>query len=99
MFVELTAKAAGLPYLHPYMNRNAHFKHGINFAVASSTAMSVEDLAKRNITVNDKTSNSSLQVQIDWMSDFLATYCMPGRGFHFIFLKMLLILDKEIDLQ
>nr|XP_017222289.1 PREDICTED: acetylajmalan esterase-like [Daucus carota subsp. sativus] len=79
LMIDYIAKAAGLPYLHPYMNRNAHFKHGINFAVASSTAMSVEDLAKRNITVNDKTSNSSLQVQIDWMSDFLATYCMPGR--------------------
>lgn len=79
-FDALTATAAGLPYLHPYMKKNGHFKHGINFAVAGSTAMSIKDLAKRNISVNSKTSNSSLQVQVDWMAHFLASYCKPGPG-------------------
>lgn len=79
--MKLTATAAGLSYLHPYMMKHAHFKHGINFAVASSTAMSIEDLAKRNVSVNSKTSSSSLQVQVDWMAQFLASYCKFGPGF------------------
>ncbi|XP_074337449.1 acetylajmalan esterase-like [Apium graveolens] len=78
LMIDYIAKAAGLSYLHPYMMKNGHFKHGINFAVASSTAMSTEDLAKRNVSVNSKTSNSSLQVQVDWMAQFLASYCKFG---------------------
>lgn len=86
LFVKLTAMAAGLPFLSPYLNKEADFEHGVNFAVASSTAMSIEDLAARNITVSPETVNSSLNVQVDWMANYLRTFCKPGQGsFSFAF--------------
>lgn len=73
--------AAGLPFLSPYLKKDADFNHGVNFAVASSTAMSIKDLAQRNITVNPQTVNTSLNVQVDWMADYLKSYCKPGPGY------------------
>ncbi|KAL8088633.1 hypothetical protein AgCh_038420 [Apium graveolens] len=70
--------AAGLPFLSPYLKKDADFTHGVNFAVASSTAMTIKDLAQRNITVNPQTVNTSLNVQVDWMSDYLKSFCKPG---------------------
>lgn len=73
--------AAGLPFLSPYLKKDADFSHGVNFAVASSTAISIKDLAQRNITVNPQTVNTSLNVQVDWMADYLKSYCKPGPGY------------------
>ncbi|WOH04605.1 hypothetical protein DCAR_0624016 [Daucus carota subsp. sativus] len=78
LMVDYLAMAAGLPFLSPYLKREADFEHGVNFAVASSTAMSIEDLAARNISVSPETVNSSLSVQVDWMANYLRTFCKPG---------------------
>ncbi|KAK1388459.1 acetylajmalan esterase-like [Heracleum sosnowskyi] len=78
LMIDYIAMAVGLPFLSPYLKKGADFVHGVNFAVASSTAMSIKDLAQRNITVNRQTVNTSLNVQVDWMADYLKSYCKPG---------------------
>ncbi|KAL6323991.1 hypothetical protein AAG906_006262 [Vitis piasezkii] len=40
---------AGLPFLNPYVNKDADFSHGVNFVVAGSTAMSMSSLIHDHI--------------------------------------------------
>ncbi|GFZ07069.1 hypothetical protein Acr_19g0000060 [Actinidia rufa] len=42
----LPAMEAGLPFLNPYKNTDAYFRHGANFVVAGSTALPVETIEK-----------------------------------------------------
>ncbi|KAL1803749.1 hypothetical protein ACET3Z_032396 [Daucus carota] len=74
--IDYIASAAGLPLLNPYEGRSAHFRHGINFAVAGSTALPVRTLASKNI--HGAPTNSSLDVQLRRMSDYLSSYCKTG---------------------
>ncbi|KAI8022229.1 Acetylajmalan esterase [Camellia lanceoleosa] len=66
LMIDFFAMAAGLPFLDPYLNTDGDFRHGANFAVASSTALPVEVLANKNILT--MYTNSSLSVQLNWMS-------------------------------
>lgn len=70
--------ASGLPLLNPYKKVNADFRHGANFAVAGATALPVDILADRNIL--SSVTNSSLNVQLDWMSTYFNSICQPGRS-------------------
>lgn len=54
--IVFTALSAGFPLLKPYKEMGANFAHGVNFAIASSTALTVETLAANN-TLSPKTSN------------------------------------------
>ncbi|KAH7847064.1 hypothetical protein Vadar_021466 [Vaccinium darrowii] len=72
------ATAAGLPFLNPYKNYNADFRHGVHFAVAGATALPAEALAENNIT--SEITNSSLNVQLDWMSAHFNSICDTGIG-------------------
>ena len=72
------AMAMGLPFLDPYMNTSGDFGHGVNFAVAGSTALPVEFLAKKNIST--MVTNSSLEVQLSWMSAHFNSTCHNERG-------------------
>ncbi|OIT35858.1 PREDICTED: acetylajmalan esterase-like [Nicotiana attenuata] len=73
LMIDFIALQSGLPLINPYKLQNANFRHGANFAVAGATALSTENLAKEKI-VNSVT-NSSLSVQLDWMSThFKSTY-------------------------
>ncbi|KAH7847326.1 hypothetical protein Vadar_024763 [Vaccinium darrowii] len=72
------ATAAGLPFLNPYKNYNADFRHGVNFAVAGATALPAEALAENNIT--SEITYSSLNVQLDWMSAHFDSICDIGAG-------------------
>ncbi|KAF7138710.1 hypothetical protein RHSIM_Rhsim07G0189800 [Rhododendron simsii] len=67
LMIDFIASASGLPFLNPYLKKDANFRNGVNFAVAGSTALPVDFLAKENIIVQLIT-NSSLHVQLDWMS-------------------------------
>ncbi|KAI8548106.1 hypothetical protein RHMOL_Rhmol07G0246600 [Rhododendron molle] len=75
LMIDFIAQAAGLPFLNPYLEKDADFKHGVNFAVAGAAALTTEDLAKMNVI--DTLTNSSLAVQLDWMSK----RCVIERGF------------------
>ncbi|KAG5541586.1 hypothetical protein RHGRI_021427 [Rhododendron griersonianum] len=66
LIIDFIAQASGLPFLNPYLEKDADFKHGVNFAVAGAAALTTEDLAKMNVI--DTLTNSSLAVQLDWMS-------------------------------
>ncbi|KAM7272663.1 hypothetical protein ACFE04_027326 [Oxalis oulophora] len=63
LIIDYLAMSSGLPLLDAYSNPNGTFDHGLNFAVAGSTAMLVTDLAAQNIS--NPATNNSLMTQID----------------------------------
>ncbi|KAL8130241.1 LOW QUALITY PROTEIN: hypothetical protein V2J09_019396 [Rumex salicifolius] len=73
LMIDFLAKAYRIPLLNPYLERNADFKHGVNFAVAGSTALSTSVLELKNITVLN--TNSSLSVQLKWFRTHLKSIC------------------------
>ncbi|KAL8130240.1 hypothetical protein V2J09_019395 [Rumex salicifolius] len=73
LMVDFIAKAYHLPLLNPYLEKGADFSHGVNFAVAGSTALSTSVLELKNITVLN--TNSSLSVQIKWFKTHLKSIC------------------------
>lgn len=77
-FPKSTAIASGLPFLNPYEKVDADFRHGVNFAVGGATALPVDVLTDRNILPS--VTNSSLNVQLDWMSTYFNSLCHPGRS-------------------
>ncbi|GFZ07072.1 hypothetical protein Acr_19g0000090 [Actinidia rufa] len=78
LMIDYFAIAAGLPLLNPYKNTDASFSHGANFAVAGSTALPVEVLARKNIST--MVTSSSLGVQLDWMFTHFNSICHTDRG-------------------
>ncbi|KAH7845686.1 hypothetical protein Vadar_004850 [Vaccinium darrowii] len=78
LMIDFIAKAAGLPFLDAYKDTNGDFIHGVNFAVAGSTALSVDSLAKTNIL--SPVTTSSLGEQFDWMSKHFGSICNTSRG-------------------
>ncbi|KAI8553990.1 hypothetical protein RHMOL_Rhmol05G0061900 [Rhododendron molle] len=77
LMIDYIAMSAGLPLLDAYKNTGADFKHGVDFAVAGSTALPVETLADQNIL--SPVTTSSLGVQLDWMSTHFNSTCDSGR--------------------
>ncbi|KAK6154488.1 hypothetical protein DH2020_008736 [Rehmannia glutinosa] len=77
LMIDFIAMAAGLPFLPPYKDVNGDFRHGVNFAVAGSTALPSEVLAGKHII--SPVTTSSLNVQLDWMSNHLNSICTNHR--------------------
>ncbi|GAV68886.1 Lipase_GDSL domain-containing protein [Cephalotus follicularis] len=77
--IDYLALGAGIPFLDAYLNPNATFTHGrgVNFAVAGSTALPVENLAAKNILA--PVTNSSLSKQLDWMFTHFNSICFNER--------------------
>ncbi|XP_070036853.1 GDSL esterase/lipase At5g03980-like isoform X1 [Nicotiana tomentosiformis] len=71
LIIDFIALGSGLPLLNPYKLQSANFTHGVNFAVAGATALPAEVMAEKKI-VNAAT-NSSLSVQLAWMSSHFKT--------------------------
>ncbi|KAK1323733.1 GDSL esterase/lipase [Acorus calamus] len=59
----------GLPFLNPYLDKNASFEHGVNFAVAGVTALDKSFFTEKNIYV--PFMNSSLGFQLNWLKGHL----------------------------
>ncbi|KAH6775473.1 hypothetical protein C2S52_013034 [Perilla frutescens var. hirtella] len=77
LMIDYIALDAGVPLLPPYKNSGADFKHGVNFAVAGSTALPWYALAAENVP--SAVTNSSLSVQLDWLSaHFNSITCHHG---------------------
>ncbi|EPS65730.1 hypothetical protein M569_09048 [Genlisea aurea] len=72
LIIDETTKALGLPLLDPYQNRNASFKNGANFAVASATALNRTTLLLHGIVPS---SAPSLEIQIGWFAEHLRSIC------------------------
>ncbi|KAK2973545.1 hypothetical protein RJ640_010600 [Escallonia rubra] len=81
LMIDYITLAAGLPLLNPYENAEADFRHGVNFAVAGSTALSAQALGEKNI--GSPITNSSLRMQLDWMSKHLNSTCHRDEGSSF----------------
>ncbi|CAN4077146.1 unnamed protein product [Withania somnifera] len=75
LIIDFIALECSLPLLNPYKDQGANFTHGANFAVAGATALSVQVLAEKKIAMSF--TNSSLDVQLDWMSSHFETTCSP----------------------
>ncbi|KAF9625700.1 hypothetical protein IFM89_026280 [Coptis chinensis] len=73
IFYVLAAEALALPLLNPYLQKNASFSHGVNFAVAGSTSLSKSVLLQNRIV--QPATNSSLSVQFNWFKNHLQTLC------------------------
>ena len=89
LFCNFVALDARLPLVNPYLNKDALTRHGINFAVAGSTALSSELLSKKKIS--SLLTNSSLDLQLDWMFSHFNSICYDPKGLlFFLFLFLLL---------
>ncbi|KAK6804944.1 hypothetical protein RDI58_002728 [Solanum bulbocastanum] len=73
IILDYIAMECGLPLLNPSLEENADFSHGANFAVSGATALSADYLISRNIAMSF--TNSSLSVQLDWMSSHFKSVC------------------------
>ncbi|XP_021715050.1 GDSL esterase/lipase At5g03980-like isoform X2 [Chenopodium quinoa] len=73
LMIDYFAEFFKLPYLDPYLNKDGNFSHGVNFAVAGSTALNVSTLAQNNISYH--ATNTSLFVQLDWFKSHLHSIC------------------------
>ncbi|KAL5717852.1 hypothetical protein ACHQM5_010813 [Ranunculus cassubicifolius] len=69
LVIDFVAESLLLPYLPPYLNQKADKTHGVNFAVAGSTAIKHEFFVRNNLTLN--TTPQSLLTQLTWFKSFL----------------------------
>ncbi|XP_015084759.1 acetylajmalan esterase-like [Solanum pennellii] len=77
LMIDFIARESGLPFLNPFKDENADCSHGANFAVAGATALSVESLAEKNISMSF--TNSSLSVQLHWLSSHFKSIDSPDE--------------------
>ncbi|KAL2895788.1 hypothetical protein RDABS01_000786 [Bienertia sinuspersici] len=73
LMIDFFAEYFKLPYLDAYLNKDGNFTHGVNFAVAGSTALSTPTLAAQGIM--SPITNSSLGVQLQWFKSHLQSTC------------------------
>ncbi|XP_021744652.1 acetylajmalan esterase-like [Chenopodium quinoa] len=73
LMIDFFARYLNLPLLDAYLNEAGNFTHGVNFAVAGSTALDTSTLAAKNIT--SPVTNSSLSVQMTWFKSHLNSLC------------------------
>ncbi|CAK9186768.1 unnamed protein product, partial [Ilex paraguariensis] len=66
--------ALSLPLLNPYLDSNATFDHGANFAVAGSTALDYTFFTTKG--VYNPSTNISLGDQLNWFKSHLNTICL-----------------------
>ncbi|XP_039133891.1 acetylajmalan esterase-like [Dioscorea cayenensis subsp. rotundata] len=73
LMIDFLANNLNLPLLNPYLDKEANFEHGANFAVAGATALDTSVLAQRGIHMGF--TNASLSVQLDWLKTHLNSTC------------------------
>nr|DAD30689.1 TPA_asm: hypothetical protein HUJ06_009540 [Nelumbo nucifera] len=69
LVIDFVAEAFSLPYLPPYLNQNVDTSHGVNFAVAGSTAIDHDFFVINNLTLDS--TPQSLHTQLTWFNKFL----------------------------
>lgn len=78
LVVDFLADALSLPFLPPYLNRPADSSHGVNFAVAGSTAIEHDFYVKNNVTID--ITPQSLMTQLLWFDNYLEEKGCKRRG-------------------
>lgn len=64
LVIDFIAQSLSLPFLPPYLKKDADTSHGINYAVAGSTAIRHSFFVKNNLTLD--ITPQSLQTQLNW---------------------------------
>ncbi|XP_021634624.1 acetylajmalan esterase [Manihot esculenta] len=77
LMIVFIAKSAGIPLLNAYLNASSSKTHGVNFAVAGSTALPVEFLAENKVIA--PVTNSSLAIQLNWMATHFNSTCHNSK--------------------
>ncbi|CAH9110907.1 unnamed protein product [Cuscuta europaea] len=72
LIVDFIADHLRLPFVEPYLNKNAAFAHGVNFAVGGATACDEEFFTKRNIT-SVTGFKPPMSTQLEWFEKYLDT--------------------------
>lgn len=72
LVIDFLAQTLSLPFLPPYkyLNGNDSF-HGVNFAVAGSTAINHDFFVRNNLSLD--ITPQSIQTQLLWFNEFLET--------------------------
>ncbi|KAE8646130.1 hypothetical protein Csa_016115 [Cucumis sativus] len=78
LMLDFLALDAGLPLVSPYLNKDGLMDHGVNFAVAGSTALPSQYLSSSYKIISPVT-NSSLDHQLDWMFSHFNSICHNQR--------------------
>nr|GMD50991.1 acetylajmalan esterase-like [Ipomoea batatas] len=71
LIVDFIAGAVGFPLLNPYLDKNASFSNGVNFAMAGSTALDIGFLAQKGVVV--PSILVPLSGQINWFRTYLSS--------------------------
>lgn len=69
LVVDFLSEKLSLPYLPPYLQQQADKSHGVNFAIAGSTAIDHSFYVRNNITA--AYSSQGLETQLGWFQEFL----------------------------
>ncbi|CAN1828920.1 GDSL esterase/lipase At3g48460 [Linum perenne] len=78
LIIDRIAQSAGLPFANPYLNKSLEHIKGVNFAVGGTGFLSKELREKWHVTL--KYSQSSLDVQLRWFDEHLATTFKDEAG-------------------
>ncbi|XP_034689391.1 GDSL esterase/lipase At3g48460-like [Vitis riparia] len=73
LVIDYLCEALSLPYLPPYKDTSLDFSHGVNFAVAGSTALSTDYYINNRVgqTLVWKDIPQTVQTQVNWFNKFL----------------------------
>ncbi|GKC90290.1 GDSL esterase/lipase [Tanacetum coccineum] len=69
LVIDFVTESLSLPYLPPYLNKNANTSFGVNYAVAGATAIRHAFFVKNNLTFD--ITPQSLQTQLYWFNKTL----------------------------
>ncbi|PNT01209.1 hypothetical protein POPTR_015G089700v4 [Populus trichocarpa] len=76
LVIDFVTETLSLPYLPPYRGHKGNAPHGINFAVAGSTAINHAFFVKNNLTLD--MTPQSIQTQMIWLNKFLESQGCKG---------------------
>ncbi|EXB90587.1 GDSL esterase/lipase [Morus notabilis] len=69
LVIDFVAQSLALPFLPPYKTVKGNSPHGVNFAVAGSTAIEYDFFVKNNLTLD--ITPQSIQTQLLWFNKYL----------------------------
>ena len=76
LVIDFVAETLSLPYLPPYLGHRGNAPHGINFAVAGSTAINHAFFVRNNLWFD--MTPQSIQTQMIWFNKFLKSQGCKG---------------------
>lgn len=76
LMIDFVTETLSSPYLPPYRGHKGNAPHGINFAVAGSTAINHAFFVKNNLTLD--MTPQSIQTQMIWFNKFLESQGCKG---------------------